>query len=190
MTKDHWQEGWFCREGKGETETLRRRTICFNSRINQKQKGQTMHILPTRRQEDLVSSQWQKGWNTKQIQTYLIFIFNCILSALYFMQIAVICSVLLLRHATSKEFNCKPKDSHLQWYFRKTIFKLWVETGGEYDWRVSTEWKQVPGAWVRAFKTKCRRRVLISGMCLWLCLRYEDRMLLDLCSELGCSHNP
>lgn len=32
----------------------------------------------------------------------------------------IICSVLLLRHATSK-------DSHLQWYFRKTIFKLWME---------------------------------------------------------------
>lgn len=49
------------------------------------------------------------------------------------MQIAVMCSVLLLRHAASKEFSCKPKDSPLQWYFRKTILKLWVETGGEYD---------------------------------------------------------
>lgn len=99
-------------------------------------------------------------------------------------------SVAFLRHVASKWFNCKEKDSYLQWYFRRTIFKLWVETGGEYDWRVSTEWKQVPGAWVRAFKTKCRRGVLISGMCLWLCLRYEGRILLDLCSEPGYSPSP
>lgn len=148
-----------------------------------------MHILPMWREEALVSSQWQKGQNTKQIQIDLISIFNCILSSLYFMQIAVMCSVLLLRHAASKEFSCKPKDSPLQWYFRKPILKLWVESGGEYDWRVSTEWKQVPGAWVRAFKTERRQRVLISGMCLWLCVRSEDRMLLGLCSELGYSHS-
>lgn len=120
---------------------------------------------------------------------YFIFIFKCILSAFYFMQIAIMWSLLLLRHAASKEFNCEPKDSHLQWHFRKTIFKLWVETGGGFVWRISTEWKYVPGAWVRAFKTERRRRVLISSMCLWLCLRYEDRMLLDFCSELWYSHS-
>lgn len=115
---------------------------------------------------------------------YFIFMFNCILSAFYFMQIAIMCSILLLRQSASKDFNCEPKDSRLQWYFRKTIFKLWVEIGGGFDWRISTDWKYVPGAWVWAFKTKHRRRVLISSMCLWLCLRYEDRMLLDFCSEL------
>lgn len=115
---------------------------------------------------------------------HFIFRFNCILSAFCFMQIAIMCSFLLLREAASKDFNCEPKDSHLQWYFRKTIFRLWVETGGGFDWRSSTDWKYVPGAWVWAFKTKHRRRVLISSMCLWLCLRYEDRMLLDFCSEL------
>lgn len=115
---------------------------------------------------------------------YFIFIFNCILSAFYFMQITMTCFLLLVRHVASKGFNCAPKDSHLQWYFRKTIFKLWVEAGGGFDWRIGTERKYVPGAWVRAFKTKHRRRVLISSMCPWLCLRYEDRKLLDLCSEL------
>ena len=104
------------------------------------------------------------------------------------MQTEINNSILLLRHVFSKEFNCKGKDSHIQWYFRKTIFKLWVETVGQYDWRAAIEWKQVPWVWVQTFKTKCRWRVLISDMCLWLCLRYEGRMLLDLCSELGYSH--
>lgn len=70
-----------------------------------------MHMLPLRRQEDLMSSLSQKGGNTKQIQMCFIFIFNCILSAFYFMEIPVTGSLLLLRHAASKEFNCEQKDS-------------------------------------------------------------------------------
>lgn len=67
--------------------------------------------------------------------------------AMYFMQMAVMYSVLFLMHVTSKEFNCKPKDSHLWWDCSKTIRKIWVEEGGGYGQRVSIEWKQVPRAW-------------------------------------------
>lgn len=52
--------------------------------------------------------------------------------AMYFMQMAVMCLVLFLMHVTSKEFNCKPKDSHLWWDCRKTIQKILVEESGEY----------------------------------------------------------